>query len=109
MRCVEELAFNNRHLFEDTIVNKRRTRHRPPKANPIVRGVTLDPDQILEWRLDHGLSQAAAAKEIGIATMTYRKCEAANAVVSLLNATKVARRLQIPLDKLRAARFRTIE
>jgi DNA-binding XRE family transcriptional regulator len=101
-------ALNNRHLFEGNMANKRRARRRGPKPNPLVRGVQLDPDQILEWRLDQGLSQVAAAKEIGIATMTYRKCEADNAVVSLLNATKIARRLQIPLDKLRAARFRTI-
>jgi len=80
-------------------VRHNRNGHTP--AGNIGTSIQLNKDRIFQWRLDQGLSQKDAAASIGIATMTYRRCET-GVGINWLNAAKVARHLDIPLDELRA-------
>lgn len=80
---------------------RSRRRHANGRPPGTIGSVSLDGERILQWRLDHGISQQTAAEEIGIATMTYRRCETSVAV-NLLNAAKVARYLKVPLEELKA-------
>lgn len=90
------------HIFDTT----RQTVHRiagprmdPPKAQPDPPRLTAPdpaaplPDRLIAWRRKHNWTQAHAAKEIGVNTMTLNRWE--NGRVSCSFAPMIARFIEL--------------